>query len=476
MTAMAHHATTGAVPFAMERPDRVPSRRYYDPAFYALEVEHLWPRVWQMACRLEEIPNAGDFVEYENLDQSVIVVRQTDGSVKAYNNACRHRGVQLCKDRGTLRSGFICPFHGWCWDIDGANTFLYQPDLFDPANLEPHDLSLQEVRVEVWGGCAFVNFDVDAPTLRDSIEPFASFHDAWKVEGLRTEWWYSCRLPTNWKLAMDAFMEGYHVMQTHPQLNPPGARKTADAIYRRLTDETGPNSARRAHETAAASNFDPQMLIDMSIHFMRVLSEGMAGMTHMKDVQIAESLRGTELPSDPALAAAEWRRRLNDTIVERHRGAGIDMPDLNELEAQGLTSAVNFCFPHYFLLPTYSSASSYRIRPLGPEETLFEIWSLTRYAPGSEPAPPQTPTPLAPDDPGWPPIPRQDFSNLPRQQRGLHTAGFDYMRLSDKVEGLIGNYQRLIDGYLAGIGHDRLLPALHKVSGPIDAPVRDLGF
>jgi hypothetical protein len=93
-----------------------------------------------------------------------------------------------------------------------------------------------------------------------------------------------------------------------------------------------------------------------------------------------------------------------------------------------------------------------------------------------EPPPPSTPTPMAPDDPRWPPIPHQDFSNLPRQQKGLHTRGFEYMRLSDKVEGLIGSYQRLIDGYLAGLGYDKLLPAVQLVSGPIDAPRKDIGF
>ncbi len=462
----------------MTRPDRVPARRYYDPEFFAMETELLWPRVWQMACRLEEIPRPGDFVEYEILDKSVVVARQPDGGVKAYHNACRHRGVQLVKDRGSCPSGFICPFHGWCWGLDGANTFLYQPDLFRPANRDPEDLRLRECRVELWGGCAFINFDDRAPPLRDSIEPFATFHDAWKVEGLRTEWWYSCRLPTNWKLAMEAFMEGYHVLETHPQLNPPGTRKGPKSVYRMLNVEMapGPSGARRAVQESASKTLDRQLLIDMQIHFMRILSVGMAGMTHEKDVLIAESIRNLELPAEPALASGEWRRQLNDTIVERHRGAGIDMPDLNELDAQGLTSSVNFCFPHYFLLPTYSSASSYRIRPLGPEETLFEIWSLTRYAPGSEPAPPVTPVPKLPDDPGWPPIPHQDFSNLPRQQKGLHAAGFEYMRLSDQIEGMIGNYHRLIDGYLAGLDYDQLLPAVQRVSGPIDAPVRDLGF
>ena len=100
------------VPLAMEYPDRVPKQRYYDPEFFALENELFWPRVWQMACRLEEIPEPGDFVEYEILDQSVVVVRTDDMAVKAYYNACRHRGVKLVQGRGNLRSGFTCSFHG----------------------------------------------------------------------------------------------------------------------------------------------------------------------------------------------------------------------------------------------------------------------------------------------------------------------------------------------------------------------------
>src|SRR5688572_7784629 len=107
-----HYGGGVAVPFAMQLPDRVPKERYYDPDFYALEVEQLWPRVWQMACRLEEIPNPGDFAEYEIVDQSVVVVRQPDGSVKAFQNACRHRGVRVVQGRGSTQAGFTCPFHG----------------------------------------------------------------------------------------------------------------------------------------------------------------------------------------------------------------------------------------------------------------------------------------------------------------------------------------------------------------------------
>ena len=79
------------VPFKVSDPERIPVQRYYDPAFYALECERLWPKVWQMACRLEQIETIGDWVEYSNLGSSVIVTRTTAG-VRAYHNACRHRG------------------------------------------------------------------------------------------------------------------------------------------------------------------------------------------------------------------------------------------------------------------------------------------------------------------------------------------------------------------------------------------------
>ena len=141
------------------------------------------------------------------------------------------------------------------------------------------------------------------------------------------------------------------------------------------------------------------------------------------------------LPDDPAQAMAAWRGAVNGAVTEWHRARGCDFPDLNDLDRRKVIDAIGFCFPHYFLLPQYSSASSYRIRPLGPEQTLFEVWSLTRYPNDVSPGKPTPPEPLAPDDPSWPMIPAQDFSNLPRQQKGLHAKGFEYMRLSNQIEG-----------------------------------------
>lgn len=444
-----------AVPFAIEHPDRIPKQRYLDPDFYAMECEVLWPRVWQMACRLEEIPHPGDFAEYQFLDQSVIVLRTEDLGVRAFQNACRHRGVKLVVGHGTCEGTFTCPFHGWCYGLDGTNAGIPRRRSFAEHNLEPGDIDLVPVRAEAWGGCAWINLDGAAPPVRECLEPAASVLDAWHVESMRTEHWYAARLPVNWKLAIEAFVEMYHVVVTHPQLDIPGMR----------------------YSLRPGEPFDPRAFIDAEVEYLRVMSDGMNGMVHANDVRVAEGLRDLELPVEPEQAIATWNRALNDAVISWNRDRRAVMPDLNELDAQGRNETFYHCFPHYFVLPMYSGASSYRFRPLGPEETLMEIWSLARFPEGEEPGKPSPPEIWEADDPRWPPIPAQDFSNLPRQQQGLHAKGFEYMRLNERLEGHISNCQRIVDGYLAGLPYERLLPALRLVNvAPFDKPIADLGF
>jgi len=454
MTIVEHKWSALPVPYAIEVPDRVRKERYYDPDFYALEAELLWPRVWQMACRLEEIPKAGDFAEYQILDQSVVVLRTEDRGVLAFQNTCRHRGVRLVEGRGTRRGGFVCPFHGWCYGTDGRNTRVTQAGAFSEHNLQPGDVDLTPVRCETWGGCAWINLDDAAPPLRECLEPVATVLDAWKVESLRAEWWYACRLPVNWKLAQEAFVEQYHVLQSHPQLRIPGRYPGRDP-----------------------ADFDPRAFLDAELHYLRTMSEGMGGMVHRTDVAIAEGLAEIELPADYARARAMWDRTLNDAVSRAHAERGCAVPDLNELDELGLNQPMAYGFPHFFVLPMYSSASGYRFRPLGPEETLMEIWSLTRFPEGDEPETPPVPEAWEHDDPRWPPIPAQDFSNLPRQQLGLHARSFEYMRLSERNEGHISNFHRLVDGFLAGLSYEKLLPALRQVNvNPLEMPVADMEF
>ena len=333
------------VPYPVEVPDRIPKERYYDPGFYALEAEQLWPRVWQMACRLEEIQGVRDFVEYAILDQSVIVVRTSETEVAAFQNACRHRGVKVIEGRGTLKSGFTCPFHGWCYGLDGKNTFISKARSFSEHNLAPGEIDLVPVRTELWGGCVWINLDDDAPPLRRCIEPFATICDAWKVEAMRTEWWEAFVLPVNWKLAEEAFLEQYHVIETHPELVIPKRFAPKDPAV-----------------------FDPEVFIDAELHYLRVMSEGMGGMVHALDVAVAERQRTMSLSRDPQEAMATWHHTLNEAVVAWHTERGSIIPDLNELEAQGINETMFYAFPHYSCSPCTRAPPRTASDPSGPKK------------------------------------------------------------------------------------------------------------
>jgi len=202
----------------------------------------------------------------------------------------------------------------------------------------------------------------------------------------------------------------------------------------------------------------------------------MAGMCHAKDVAVARTLIDVELPDDPGQAIMQWFGTLNHCVTQAGLARGEPAPDLNHIAVNTPVKAVEFIFPNYFLLPFLSSMAAYRIRPLGPESCLFELWSLTHFPEGQEPPPVMEAVTLPYDSDQFPMIPRQDYSNIPIQQKGLHAQGFDFMRLSKEIEGLISNYQRIIDGYLKGVEPEKLSAATQKLAGNFDGPILDLGF
>ncbi|MEZ5742786.1 MAG: aromatic ring-hydroxylating dioxygenase subunit alpha [Sphingomonadaceae bacterium] len=450
-----------SVPFRVTDPERIPAQRYYDAEFFELEREHLWPKVWQMAARLEEIPEVGDYVEYTILDKSVIVVRGKDG-VKAYHNACRHRGVRLANGPGNCaEKGFICPFHGWRWNSEGESTHVFGKQVFSESVLDAAEIALQPVRCEEWAGCAFINFDMDAPPLRESLGPVANRMDARHADKLKMEWWFGTILPTNWKLALEAFQEGYHVMQTHPQLHELGP--FTGATYGPNGDDWYPNMELTSDE-----------VISLNKKWMARLSSGMAGMVHESEVEVLERMDPAQFPDDPQQAAMMFYAKGYEAVAEDGYARGLPMFDIPKVMQEVEFNAVEYMFPHYFLLPMFASMSSYRVRPLTPETCLFEIWSLTMRPDGEEYDTPTGPTMLPYDSPDFPEIPRQDYSNLPIQQLGLHN--FEEMRLSHSEEGTISNYQRLLDGYLAGLDNETLRKAQNAVNDGYNKPIADIGF
>ncbi|MCB2079116.1 MAG: aromatic ring-hydroxylating dioxygenase subunit alpha, partial [Novosphingobium sp.] len=266
-----------------------------------------------------------------------------------------------------------------------------------------------------------------------------------------------------------AFMEGYHVMQTHPQLYKAHSENHVDHYEAADSGKSSVESSRMGIKGAKTKDE-----IAAQFEHFELLSEGMAGMIHQKELEIARECMDADLPEDAAQGVPAWFGLIMQQVTERLRARGEPVPDLLKVAQSDPVNAVEFLFPHYFLLPIFTSMSAYRIRPLGPESCFFEIWSLTMFPEGEEPDPVMEPIVLPFDSPEFPPIPRQDYSNIPIQQKGLHARGFEYMRLSKNVEGLISNYQRLIDGYLAGKPLENLAKANHKLGGNFDGPIEDM--
>ena len=141
------------------RDDFVPKADFLDRRFHELEKENLWPKVWQIACRLEEIPEPGDYATYDILDDSIVIVRRGPDEVAAYHNACPHRGTLLVEGKGSIRE-FLCSFHGWRFGLDGRNAGVVDRDDWGGC-LKAGDADLAPVQAGIWGGWVWINMDAD---------------------------------------------------------------------------------------------------------------------------------------------------------------------------------------------------------------------------------------------------------------------------------------------------------------------------
>jgi len=195
-------------------PLTVPIARYRDRHYHDLEMKELWPKVWQMACRVEEIPTVGDYTIYEVGNYSILVVNTSEG-IRAHHNVCRHRGRQLCDFPGHA-SNFICPFHGFAWNLDGSSRQITSD--WDFPHVNRKDIALTPVRAEVWGGWVFINMDMNAEPLLSFIGGLADHFSIWEPENRYVQAHVAKVMSCNWKLCQEAFMEAFHVITTHPQI------------------------------------------------------------------------------------------------------------------------------------------------------------------------------------------------------------------------------------------------------------------
>jgi phenylpropionate dioxygenase-like ring-hydroxylating dioxygenase large terminal subunit len=437
------------VPYAVTDRAYIAPERYFDKAFFDLENEKLWPHAWQMACRLEEIPKAGDYVEYWVAHYSVLVVRVSPTRIKAYRNACRHRGTQLAQGCGTFRGGqIVCPFHAWRWNLDGSPALpLYGSAGFDDRVLDPATLRLVECLVDTWAGCVFINMDRDAPALMSVLAPVPEYLDALRVGEMRVEWWKGVRLEANWKLALEAFMEGWHVRGTHTQLTMGAGDAFRNPHDLQRSHPNGHASLEKDQDNQAAGTMKSNLGLggapdpEQTIAYLHMVSEQLQTSVLAKDLHVAESLR--------TVPPEQFAKRFIAAMYEWNTGAGIKLPDPDP-EVLARWSSQWFIFPNFKLHPLFGNSIAYRARPDSgdPGHCYFEMWSLTLHPEGEELVKPAFDGEFAGDDLAWPLIARQDFGNIARQQRGMRTLSPAATRLARRYEDGIANFHVHLDSYL----------------------------
>jgi phenylpropionate dioxygenase-like ring-hydroxylating dioxygenase large terminal subunit len=426
---------------------KISPENYLSRAFAAQEKKNLWPNVWQVACREEEIQNIGDYITYDVADESIVVARAARGIV-AYHNVCPHRGRALADGCGRA-SQFRCRYHGWTFNLEGKNILVQDESDWEGA-LANERLDLFAVRVGTWGGFVFIDMREQGESLEEFLESIPDYLNPFEFQNMRYRWYTEVKFPVNWKVALEAFMEGYHVAATHPQLLPYGGNdytqsfaqgKHAHFGYWKDATPLGAPSSRLKMKP-------PEDARPGVIEFFRQMEEDLTAIMTDRDYEASKAIMDVLPPTpDPMIAFG--------TAVELGRKAaeaeGTDYPPGLDFEKMGRAGADWHIFPNFVTLPYFDGAICYRARPDGddPEKCIYNIWSLKRYAPGTEPKLERKYIDN-PDGHSFGLILDQDIANMKRLQRGMKSSKFSTARPNPVQEVELINFHRTLEQYVLG--------------------------
>ena len=230
-TLMEYEASRSAPPKGFPELPDIPAGRYTDPRFFELEQEHIWRKSWLFAAHIDEIPQPGCWRLWENAGQPVIIVHANDGRVNAFYNTCSHRGAPIVTEQSGQRSRLVCKYHGWTYSHSGDLLAVRDPEDF--VNLDKSCRGLTPVRCERFGNLIFVNFDANADSLMQWLGPVADEWEEFQFGNCRLAARHIWDLNCNWKIAMEANAEVYHVRSIHPRTVAPilDDRRNVNTLY-----------------------------------------------------------------------------------------------------------------------------------------------------------------------------------------------------------------------------------------------------
>jgi phenylpropionate dioxygenase-like ring-hydroxylating dioxygenase large terminal subunit len=405
---------------------RVPVEHYTSQTFHDLEVEKVWKRVWQFACREEEIPEPGDHMVYEIAEMETLIVRGKDRKIRAFANSCLHRGRAL-KDHPGRSDVLRCPFHAWTWNLDGSIKSI--PCRWDFPHVEREDFHLPEFKTGCWGGFVFINMSNEAESFESFIGELPEHFDRWPLEDRYKEAHVGHLLNCNWKVAQEAFMEAYHVIATHPQI--------------------------------LAGIGDSNSQYDAWDNFSRAITPNMTPSPHLdqkpSEQDMLEAMMTTSLDGEPTLRVPDdmtarqfmaqmARMQLQTTVAS--------VPHLSDAELND--SFYYSLFPNLHPWGAYNKIV-YRFRPHGndPNASVMEVIYLSPFR-GKRPAPAEIhwldfdqPWTDAPELGSLAKIFQQDTFNFARVQRGLQSARHSHVTFASYQETKIRHFHSLLDKYIS---------------------------
>lgn len=421
---------------------RVAFSRYFSPEFQAQEKEHLWRKVWQFACREEDLPNIGDRVNYDVGDDSYIIMRSGEDEFRAFNNACLHRGNRLCHGL-TSGESLRCSFHAWEWNVDG--TVRNIPSKWDFPQVKKEEYRLPEIRIDRWGGFLFVNPDPDAGPLSESLGVLPAHFASWKPEDRFTFVHVRKLVRANWKTTMEAFLEAYHVIETHPDAMPfTGDASTQYDIW---------DDGKKAHVSRSLTPLavpSPHLGDEASVQaaldaVMQVFALSMGPGANVPTFDAAKGTGRADI--------AAWRREM--------MAAGFARDFSHLCDSELLDTTQYFMFPNF--CPWYGEGLplTYQFLPYknDPDCSIMSIRLLLPVPGNGIPRPPSAPIIEVDFDETFVGVPElglighifeQDMSNLPGVQIGMKSAAqrFSNATLGQYQESRISHFHETLDRYL----------------------------
>ena len=196
----------------------LPRDYFVSPEVWESEQERIFGRSWLLAGHLSQLREAGSYFVHEVGRESVLVVRDREGAVRAFHNHCRHRGTRLCTEhQGTLGTAIQCPYHAWTYGLDGA--LRAAPNMQGVPGFDRADYPLRPVALATWEGFVFVNLAAEPMPFAAALPALQSRFGHWRLVELAAVHQTVYEVEANWKLFFHNYSECYHCPNVHPHLN-----------------------------------------------------------------------------------------------------------------------------------------------------------------------------------------------------------------------------------------------------------------